>query len=128
MKHPAHSAHQLEAKLLAVRVLLTESKNDEKAAILNMVKECQSTLEQLRKEMLERETRLQLNQQIFCDGLTFEFSTNEDFSDSYTRVYKDMVTDMETIKSIIFSERQLQNMSDEYLFARVTITDNDPEV
>lgn len=128
MKHPAQTAHQLEAKLLAVRVLLTESKNDEKAAILKMVKECQSTLEQLRKEMTERENRRQLDQQIFCDVLTFEFSVNEDFSDSYIRKYEAMVTDTETIKNIVFSERQLQNMSDELLFARVTITDNDPEV
>jgi hypothetical protein len=125
-KHPAHSAHKLEGNLTALQLLLTEGQ-DTKAAILKAVKQCQDTLKQLREQMNERERQRQFDQQMFCDALTFEFSINADFSDSYTRKYQDMVTDCETIKSIVFAERQLQNMSDEHLFARVIITDTDPE-
>jgi hypothetical protein len=125
--HPAHSAHKLAANLAAIQVLLTDSKNDEKAAVIKMIKKAQDTLKQLREQMNERGRQKQLDQQMFCDGLTFEFSINADFSEAYTRVYMGMVTDCETIKSIIYSERQLQNMSDAYLFARVTIENIDPE-
>jgi alpha-acetolactate decarboxylase len=125
--HPAHSAHKLAANLAAIQVLLTESKNDEKAAVIKMIKKAQDTLTQLREQMNEQERKRQFEQQMFCDKLTFEFSVTADFSESYTRNYSDMVTDCETIKSIVFAERQLQNMSDEHLFARVTITDTDPE-
>lgn len=124
--HPAHSAHKLEGNLATLHLLLTESQ-DTKAAILKAVKQCKDTLKQLREQMSERERQRQFDQQMFCDALTFEFSVNADFSESYTREYKDIVTDCETIKSIVFAERQLQNMSDEHLFARVTITDTDPE-
>lgn len=92
-----------------------------------MVKQAQDTLKQLREQMNEQERKRQFVQQMFCDKLTFEFSVNADFSESYIRNYSDMVTDCETIKNIISSERQLQNMSDEHLFARVTILDTDPE-
>lgn len=125
--HPAHSAHKLAANLAAVQILLTESKNDEKAAVIKMIKKAQDTLQQLREQMNEQERKRQFDQQMYCDKLTFEFSVNADFSESYIRNYSDMITDGETIKSIIQGERQLQNMSDEHLFARVTITDNDPE-
>jgi predicted nuclease with TOPRIM domain len=124
--HPAHSAHKLEGSLSAIQAMLV-SVNDEKAAIIKAVKQCQDTLKQLREQMNERERQRQVAQQMFCDKLTFEFSVNADFSDSYIRSYEDMITDCETIKSIVYSERQLQNMSDEHLFARVTITDTDPE-
>ena len=125
--HPAHSAHKLAANLAAIHLLLTDSKNDEKAAVLKMIKQAQDTLKQLGEQMGDREIQRKIDQQMFCDKLTFEFSTNADFSDSYTRNYSGMVTDCETIKSIVYSERQLQNMSDEHLFARVTIIDTDPE-
>lgn len=125
-KHPAHSAHKLENTLYKISVLLT-GVNDQKAEIISYVKQCQKLLQQLREQMNERERQRQFDQQMFCDALTFEFSVNADFSDSYIRKYEDMVTDMETIKSIVFAERQLQNMSDEHLFARITITDTDPE-
>ena len=124
--HPAHSAHKLAANLAKIQVLLAESP-ETKAAIVKAVKQCQDTLKQLREQMNEQERKRQFEQQMFCDKLTFEFSTNADFSESYTRNYSGMVTDCETIKSIVYSERQLQNMSDEHLFARVTITDTDPE-
>jgi hypothetical protein len=124
--HPAHSAHKLAANLATIQVLLAESP-ETKAAIVKAVKQCQDTLKQLREQMNEQERKRQFEQQMFCDKLTFEFSVNADFSESYTREYSDMVTDCETIKSIVFAERQLQNMSDEHLFARVTITDTDPE-
>ena len=124
--HPAHSAHKLEGNLATLHLLLTESQ-DTKAAIVKAVKQCQDTLKQLREQMNEHARQRQFDQQMFCDALTFEFSVNADFSDSYTRKYEGMVTDCETIKSIVFAERQLQNMSDEHLFARVTITDTDPE-
>ncbi len=77
--------------------------------------------------MAARERQRQFDQQIFCDKLTFEFSVNADFSASYSRNYEDMLIDGEIIKNIISYERQLQNMNDEYLFAKVTITDTDPE-
>ena len=125
--HPAHSAHKLAANLVAIQLLLTDSKNDEKAAIIKMVKQAQDTLKQLREQMNEQERKRQFEQQMFCDKLTFEFSVNADFSESYTRNYSDMLTDCDTIKSIVFSERQLQNMNHELLFARVTILDTDPE-
>lgn len=124
--HPAHSAHKLAANLAAIQVLLAESP-ETKAAIIKMVKQAQDTLKQLREQMNEQERKRKFEQQMFCDKLTFEFSVTADFSESYTRNYSDMVTDCETIKSIVFAERQLQNMSDEHLFARVTITDTDPE-
>jgi hypothetical protein len=124
--HPAHSAHKLAANLAAIQVLLAESP-ETKAAIIKMVKQAQDTLKQLREQMNEQERKRKFEQQMFCDKLTFEFSVNADFSESYTRNYSDMVTDCETIKNIISSERQLQNMSDEHLFARVTILDTDPE-
>jgi hypothetical protein len=126
-KHPAHSAHKLEGNLTALQLLLAESQ-DTKAAIVKAVKQCQDTLKQLREDMAARERQRQFDQQMYCDKLTFEFSVNADFSESYTRNYSDMVTDCETIKNIISSERQLQNMSDEHLFARVTILDTDPEI
>jgi hypothetical protein len=125
--HPAHSAHKLAANLAAIQLLLTDSKNDEKAAVIKMIKKAQDTLERLREQMNARERQREIDQQMFCDKLTFEFSTNADFSESYTRSYSGMVTDCETIKSIVYSERQLQNMSDEHLFARVTILNTDPE-
>jgi hypothetical protein len=125
--HPAHSAHKLAANLAAIQLLLTDSKNDEKATVINMIKKAQDTLKELRKQMNEQERKRQVAQQMFCDKLTFEFSVNADFSDSYIRSYDDMITDCETIKSIVYSERQLQNMSDEHLFSRVTILDTDPE-
>jgi hypothetical protein len=124
--HPAHSAHKLAANLATIQVLLAESP-ETKAAIVKAVKQCQDTLKQLREQMNEQERKRQFEQQMFCDKLTFEFSVNADFSESYTRNYSDMVTDCDTIKNIISNERQLQNMNDEYLFARVTITDTDPE-
>ena len=124
--HPAHSAHKLAANLAKIQVLLAESP-ETKAAIVKAVKQCQDTLKQLREQMNEQERKRQFEQQMFCDKLTFEFSVNADFSESYTRNYLDMVTDCDTIKNIIFAERQLQNMSDEHLFARVTILDTDPE-
>jgi hypothetical protein len=126
-KHPAHSAARLEVDLVAFYSLLTESPNDEKAALIKIAKRCIETLKSLRQEMAASERQRQYQQQIFCDKLTFEFSTNADFSESYTRNYSGMVTDCETIKSIVYSERQLQNMSDEQLFARVTIINTDPE-
>jgi heme oxygenase len=125
--HPAHSAHKLAANLAAIQLLLTDSKNDEKAAIIKMVKQAQDTLKQLREQMNEQERKRQFEQQIFCDKLALEFSVNADFSESYSQNYEDMLIDGETIKKIISNERQLQNMNDEYLFARVTITDTDPE-
>jgi hypothetical protein len=124
--HPAHSAHKLAANLATIQVLLTESP-EMQAAIVKAVKQAQDMLKQLREQMNARERQREIDQQMFCDKLTFEFSTNADFSESYTRSYSGMVTDCETIKSIVYSERQLQNMSDEHLFARVTITDTDPE-
>jgi methylthioribose-1-phosphate isomerase len=124
--HPAHSAHKLAANLATIQVLLAESPQTQ-AAIVKAVKQCQDTLKQLREQMNEQERKRQVAQQMFCDKLTFEFSINADFSDSYIRSYDDMITDCETIKSIVYSERQLQNMSDEHLFARVTILDTDPE-
>jgi hypothetical protein len=124
--HPAHSAHKLAANLAKIQVLLAESP-ETKAAIVKAVKQCQDTLKQLREQMNEQERKRQFEQQMFCDKLTFEFSVNADFSESYTRNYSDMLTDCDTIKSIVFSERQLQNMNDELLFARVTIVDTDPE-
>jgi hypothetical protein len=124
--HPAHSAHKLAANLATIQVLLAKSP-ETKAAIVKAVKQCQDTLKQLREQMNEQERKRQFEQQMFCDKLTFEFSVNADFSESYTRNYLDMVTDCDTIKNIIFAERQLQNMSDEHLFARVTILDTDPE-
>jgi hypothetical protein len=126
-KHPAHSAARLEIDLMAFHSLLTESRNDEKAALIKIAKRCIETLKSLRQEMAASERQRQYQQQIFCDKLTFEFSVNADFSASYVRDYQDMVIDGETIKNIISNERQLQNMNDEYLFARVTITDTDPE-
>jgi hypothetical protein len=126
-KHPAHSAATLEVDIVAMRSLLTESPNDEKAALIKIAKRCEATIKTLREDMAARERTRQFEQQMFCDKLTFEFSVNADFSESYTRTYSDMVTDCETIKSIVFSERQLQNMNDELLFARVTILDTDPE-
>jgi hypothetical protein len=124
--HPAHSAHKLAANLATIQVLLAESP-ETKAAIVKAVKQCQDTLKQLREQMNEQERKRQFEQQMFCDKLTFEFSVNADFSESYTRNYSDMLTDCDTIKSIVFSERQLQNMNHELLFARVTILDTDPE-
>jgi hypothetical protein len=124
--HPAHSAHKLAANLAKIQVLLAESP-ETKAAIVKAVKQCQDTLKQLREQMNEQERKRQFEQQMFCDKLTFEFSVNADFSESYTRNYSDMLTDCDTIKGIVFSERQLQNMNDELLFARITITDTDPE-
>jgi hypothetical protein len=124
--HPAHSAHKLAANLGTIQVLLAESPETQ-AAIVKAVKQAQDTLKQLREQMNARERQREIDQQMFCDKLTFEFSTNADFSESYTRNYSGMVTDCETIKSIVYSERQLQNMSDEQLFARITITDIDPE-
>jgi len=124
--HPAHSAHKLAANLAKIQVLLAESP-ETKAAIVKAVKQCQDTLKQLREQMNEQERKRQFEQQMFCDKLTFEFSTNANFSESYTRNYSDILTDCDTIKSIVFSERQLQNMNDELLFARVTIFDTDPE-
>jgi hypothetical protein len=124
--HPAYLAHKLAANLDTIQVLLAKSP-ETKAAIVKAVKQCQDTLKQLREQMNEQERKRQFEQQMFCDKLTFEFSVNADFSESYTRNYSDMVTDCETIKNIISSERQLQNMSDEHLFARVTILDTDPE-
>jgi ATP-dependent helicase YprA (DUF1998 family) len=124
--HPAHSAHKLATNLATIQVLLTENPETQ-AAIVKAVKQAQDTLKQLREQMSDTERQREIDQQIFCDKLTFEFSTNADFSESYTRNYSGMVTDGETIKSIVYSERQLQNMSDEHLFARVTITDTDPE-
>lgn len=126
-KHPAYSAAALEVDIVAIRALLTESPNDEKAVLIKIIKRCEATLKTLREDMAAMERKKQFDQQMFCDALTFEFSVNADFSDSYTRKYQDMVTDCETIKSIVFAERQLQNMNDEHLFARVTITDTDPE-
>ena len=124
--HPAHSAHKLAANLATIQVLLAESPETQ-AAIVKAVKQAQDTLKQLREQMNARERQREIDQQMFCDKLTFEFSTNADFSESYTRSYSGMVTDCETIKSIVFSERQLQNMNDELLFTRVTIIDIDPE-
>jgi hypothetical protein len=124
--HPAHSAHKLAANLAKIQVLLAQSPETQ-AAIIKAVKQCQDTLEQLREQMNEQKRKREFEQQMFCDKLTFEFSVNADFSESYTRNYSDMLTDCDTIKGIVFSERQLQNMNDELLFARVTITDTDPE-
>jgi hypothetical protein len=121
--HPAHSAHKLAENLAKIQVLLAKSP-ETKAAIVKAVKQCQDTLKQLREQMNEQERKRQFEQQMFCDKLTFEFSVNADFSESYIRDYQDTVTDCETIKRIVFAERQLQNMNDELLFARVTITDN----
>jgi len=124
--HPAHSAHKLAAQLVDVQLLLTDIQDTHPTAI-KVVKQCQDTLKKLREQMNEQERKRQFEQQIFCDKLTFEFSVNADFSASYSRNYKDMLIDGETIKNIISNERQLQNMNDEYLFARVTITDTAPE-
>ena len=125
MKHPAHSAHKLEVTLNAILVLLSEK--DKKTATIKAVKECQETLKQLREEMNSRERQRDYEQQMFCDSLTFEFSTNKDFSDSYSRNYESMVINGQTIKNMINNERELQNINDEALFAKITIIDTDPE-
>lgn len=62
----------------------------------------------------------------FCDTLTIEFSVNDDFSDAYARQYSAMVLKISTIENLIDAERNLQNQSDEYLHARVTFTNMDP--
>jgi hypothetical protein len=125
MKHPAHSAHKLEVTLNAILALLSEK--DKKTATIKAVKECQETLKQLREEMNSRERQRDYEQQMFCDSLTFEFSTNKDFSDSYSRNYESMVINGQTIKNMINNERELQNINDEALFAKITIIDTDPE-
>jgi hypothetical protein len=53
--HPAHSAHKLAANLAAIQLLLTDSKNDEKATVINKIKKAQDTLKELRKQMNEQE-------------------------------------------------------------------------
>jgi alpha-acetolactate decarboxylase len=127
MKHPAQSAHELEEKLQAMHILLTESNNDEKSAVVNLIKECQDSLTELRSLASKRETKKDLDQRLFCDNLTVEFSVSSAFSDSYTRSYECMVLDMKTLKALINIERTMQNINDDLLFARVTITNNDPE-
>lgn len=127
MKHPQFAAAQLETDIVAIRSFLTESPSDDKAALIKIAKRAEQTIKTLRQEMSVREKQRDYDQQIFCDELTIEFSTSADFSQSYIRKYEDIVIDCETIKSIIYSERKMQNMSDELLFARVKITDVDPE-
>lgn len=127
MKHPQFAAAQLETDIAAIRSLLTESPNDEKAALIKIAKRAEQTIKNLREEMSAREKQRDYDQQLFCDELTIEFSVSADFSQSYIRKYEDIVIDCETIKSMIYSERKMQNMSDELLFARVKITDIDPE-
>jgi hypothetical protein len=127
MKHYTQSAHALETKLQQMQTLLTESKNDEKSEVIELTKDCQETLKDLRSLMSQRELEKAQEQRLFCDNLSIEFSISSDFSESYTRNYECMVLDMQTLKTLIYGERQLQNMSDDLLFARVTITDNDPE-
>jgi hypothetical protein len=125
MKHPAHSAHKLEVTLNTILVLLSEK--DKKTAIIKAVKECQETLKQLREEMNIRERQRDFEQQMFCDSLTFEFSTDKDFSDSYCRNYESMVVNGQILKNMINNERDLHNMNDDQLFAKITIIDTDPE-
>lgn len=71
--------------------------------------------------------KMKIEQQMFCDVLNIEFADNPEFNNSYTRKFDGMVADMESIKCLVFIERQLRNMNDEFLFARVTIIDTDPE-
>jgi len=126
MKHPAHKAHHLEAKLNAIHVLLTELKHEEKSAIVKLVKECKDTFKQYRQEQSEYDLEKQYKQRMYLDKLSFEFSTSADFSDSYSRHYEGIVSDMQIIKDIVYSERALMNCSDEMLYARITILDTDP--
>jgi glucan-binding YG repeat protein len=126
MTNPLLTALNLQTKLTEIQTLLT-GVEDQKSEVIFHVKTCQEMLNQLREQMNERERKKQHEQLMFCDKLAFEFSVNADFSESYSRNYEDMLIDGETIKNIISNERQLQNMNDEYLFARVTITDTDPE-
>jgi hypothetical protein len=125
MKHPAHSAHKLEITLNTILALLSEK--DKKTAIIKAVKECQETLKQLREEMNIRERQRDFEQQMFCDSLTFEFSTDKDFSDSYCRNYESMVVNGQILKNMIKNERDLHNMNDDQLFAKITIIDTDTE-
>lgn len=101
--------------------------NDNKAKILHDIKEARATCERLQKSISAEKEAAQQSQTMFCDTLTIEFSVNADFSDSYTRKYDAVCLDMETLKTIVYGERSLQNMSDEYLHARITIEDTDPE-
>lgn len=126
MKHYAHNISEIQQNVDHIFSLLTESRNDEKAVIIKLIERLKGQIVTLKTDLCARESRLKIDQQMFCDELKIEFSTNEDFSDSYIRNYSAMVVDCETLKTLIFGERQLQNMSDEMLFARVTILDTDP--
>lgn len=128
MTHPQLTASHLETDIVAMRSLLTESLNDEKAALIKIVKRAEQAIKDLRNEMTIHENKLNYEQEFFCDQLTFEFSVNADFSGAYIRTYENACFDSEILKSIVNNERKLQNMGDQLLFARVTIIDNDPEV
>lgn len=121
MLHPAHAAHALQQQLEVITRLCKDQ------TISEEIKKAESLLQTLRFDMASREDQRSNDQQIFCDSLTIEFSTKPDFSNAYIRAYENMCVDMETLKTIVYGERSLQNMSDELLFARIVILDNDPE-
>lgn len=119
-------ANQLKNLLTSMRLDLLDV-NDNKTAVINKLINADKYLSDLRDSFSEELKKQKLENTMFCDELKIEFSVNNDFSDSYTRNYEAVCLSMEALKTIIYGERMLQNESDDYLFARVIITDTDPE-
>ena len=123
---PYHLIQELKNYITGFDVDLRD-REDNKAKVLHDIKEAKKAIDALHECIFEAEQKERYSQQIFCDELTIEFSVNADFSASYIRKYEAVCLSMKTLKTIIEGERELQNASDEYLHARVTITDTDPE-
>lgn len=81
---------------------------------------------QINSDAQDRQNQLQL---YFCERLKIEFSHDANFDHVYqTWDYDDWLIDTETLKTIVDSERKMQNLNNCYLHARITLIDSDPEV
>lgn len=124
--HYLQHLHNIENFITSIRLDL-ENVNDNKVTAIRKLKQLDLLINELRKSFNDYTEKQKIENTMFCDILKIEFSINSDFSNSYTRKYEGVCLSMETLKTIIYGERMLQNDSDDLLFARVFIEDTDPE-
>jgi len=113
--------------IISKQQTIHDAKIHDMGNIIAMMHELKNKINQLNAENIDVLDRHMAKQKMFCDEFRIEYSEYQDFSNSYTRFYSGVVVDTENIQNFIRAERDLQNASDMYLNARVTIVDFDPE-
>jgi uncharacterized protein YdiU (UPF0061 family) len=126
MTHPVVFLHRLTDSIQKINGLLLEKKNN-KATILAMLPDMLEKINEASSGFFKHENAQNEEHQRYFDEVIFEFATDSEFEDGIHRHLKGYLMDMKDIKNWIDSERRLMNKNEEYLHARITLIDYDPE-